>query len=234
MRAIVLAGGKGVRLKPYTTTLPKPLMPLGDEMPILEVVIKQLKKNGFKHITIAVNHLSNIIMAFFGNGEKWGVKIDYSLEEEPLGTIGPVTLIDDLPDDFLLMNGDLLTDINYREFFEYHQKNKNDVTVASYKRKQNIDFGIIEANADNEIIGFAEKPDYDFGVSMGIYIIKRKVIEKLPKGKPYGFDNLMLDGIASDMKMQVMPFQGYWLDIGRPDDYEQANKDFSGMKDKLL
>lgn len=234
MRAIILAGGKGVRLKPYTAVLPKPLVPIGDEMPILEIVIRQLKKYGFDHITITVNHLSHIIMAFFGNGERWGVSIDYSLEEIPLGTIGPLSLISDLPENFLLMNGDLFTDLDYSSLFHVHLENKNELTVAAYTRKQKIDFGVLESNQNNNVTGFTEKPEYIFNVSMGIYILNKSVFNYIPKGKPYGFDNLMIDGIAKGLKIQTYPYSGYWLDIGRPDDYEQANKDFANMRSKIL
>ena len=136
MRAIILAGGKGIRLRPYTVLFPKPLVPINEELPILEIVIVQLKKNGFDHITIAVNYLANLIMAYFGNGDKWDVKIDYSIEDTPLSTIGPLTLIKDLPKTFLVMNGDILTDINYRDLMQNHAENKFDVSVASHVRKQ--------------------------------------------------------------------------------------------------
>ena len=149
MRAVILAGGKGVRLKPYTSIFPKPLVPIGGELPILEIVIKQLKSNDFDHITIAVNHLANLIMAFFEDGAKWGVKIDYSIEEKPLSTIGPLTLINVLPDKFLVMNGDILTDLSFRTLMQCHVDNQYDITVASYVRRQQIDFGVREKDKYN-------------------------------------------------------------------------------------
>lgn len=234
MRAILLAGGKGVRLRPYTTTLPKPLVPIGDEMPILEVVIRQLRGHGFTHITIAVNHLANLIMAFFGDGTQWGVKIDYSLENKPLSTIGPLTLIPDLPENFLIMNGDLLTDLPFDEFLKNHIRSGGKITVASYVREQKIDFGVLDSDDSGKIIGFREKPAYTFNVSMGVYALHRSVIEALPQGEPYGFDNLMIDGIAQNKDMRVYPFTGYWLDIGRPDDYERANEEFPELKKRLF
>ena len=234
MRAIILAGGKGVRLRPYTVILPKPLVPINGELPILEIVIIQLKKSGFNHITIAVNYLANLIMAYFGNGDKWNVKIDYSIEDTPLSTIGPLTLIRDLPKTFLVMNGDILTNINYKILMNNHTENKYDVTVATCVRKQKIDFGVLETNKDNLIIGFEEKPEYSFLVSMGIYVINRTVIEKLKPGENYGFDDLMHQGVLNHNKFFTYHFDGYWLDIGRPDDYSQANEDFVKMRDKLL
>lgn len=233
MRAIILAGGKGTRLKPYTVTIPKPLVPIGGEMPILEIIIRQLAKAGFNHITLAVNHLANLIMAFFGDGSSWNIKIDYSLEETPLSTIGPLTLIDDLPDNFLVMNGDILCNLDYREFYNYHVQSDNDVTVSTFKRESKIDFGVLQYNDDNFIHSFIEKPTYHFDVSMGIYCINRRIIEKLPKGQPYGFDKLMLDGIKNKSKILAKPFDGYWLDIGRPEDYENANENYDKIKIKL-
>lgn len=233
MRAVILAGGKGTRLKPYTITLPKPLVPVGDEMPILEIIIRQLSKFGFDHITIAVNHMANLIMAFFGDGSRWGVKIDYSVEESMLSTIGPLTLISDLPDDFLVMNGDILCDLNYPDFYDYHLASGNDVTVGVYQRSSKINFGVLSYDEDRNITNFVEKPVYHFNVSMGVYCLNRRVIEHLPKGKPYGFDNLMIDGIKNKNSIGVMPFNGYWLDLGRPEDFDTANENYDELKARL-
>lgn len=233
MRAIILAGGKGTRLKPYTVTIPKPLVPIGGEMPILEIIIRQLAKAGFDHVTLAVNHLANLIMAFFGDGSSWGIKVDYSLEQSPLSTIGPLTLINNLPENFLVMNGDILCDLDYLDFYSYHVQADNDVTVSTFKRESKIDFGVLQYHPDHRIHSFIEKPTYHFDVSMGIYCLNRRVIEKLTKAKPYGFDNLMLDGIINESKILVRPFNGYWLDIGRPEDYENANENYNQIKIQL-
>lgn len=233
MRAIILAGGKGTRLRPYTTLIPKPLVPLGGKYSILEIIIMQLAKNGFNHITLAVNHLSNLIMAYFGDGSRLGVKIDYSLEEGELSTIGPLTLIEDLPENFLVMNGDILCDLNYKAFFEKHVSEHNQISVSSYRREVKIDFGVLRYDANGHLNEFQEKPQYDFDVSMGIYCINRKVIEALPKASKYGFDNLMVDGLASKKRINIIPFSGYWLDIGRPDDYQYADEHFDQLIAKL-
>lgn len=233
MRAVILAGGKGTRLKPYTVTLPKPLVPIGGEMPILEIIIIQLANAGFHHITLAVNHLANLIMAFFGDGSRWNVKIDYSLEEKPLSTIAPLTLIPDLPENFLVMNGDILCNLDYKELYNYHVQADNDVTVSTYKREAKIDFGVLTYNEHNQIVSFSEKPTYHFDVSMGVYCLNRRIIEKLKVDEPYGFDNLMIDGIANKDKIGVKPFAGYWLDIGRPEDYDNANENYEELKQKL-
>lgn len=233
MRAVILAGGKGTRLKPYTTFIPKPLVPVGGEMPILEVVLRQLSQAGFNHVTLAVNHLSNLIMAYFGDGSQWGLKIDYSLENKPLSTIGPLTLIRDLPENFLVMNGDILCNLDYRDFYEYHLASANDVTVAVYKRDTKIDFGVLKYGVANRITEFIEKPTYHFDVSMGIYCISRATIAQLPHGEFYGFDNLMIDGIVKGQKLVAKPFDGFWLDIGRPDDYDYANENYAELKKEL-
>lgn len=233
MRAIILAGGKGTRLRPYTTLIPKPLVPLGGKYSILEIIIMQLVDSGFTHITLAVNHLSQLIMAYFGDGERLGVKIDYSLEEGELSTIGPLTLIEDLPEDFLVMNGDILCDLNYKTFFDAHVKAKSKISVSAFRREVKIDFGVLHYDEQGRLTEFQEKPEYDFDVSMGIYCINRAVIEALPRGKKYGFDNLMLDGIEKKQSIDIRPFSGYWLDIGRPDDYEYADENFAELSAKL-
>jgi NDP-sugar pyrophosphorylase family protein len=232
-RAIILAGGKGTRLRPYTVVLPKPLMPIG-EYPILEVVIRQLIINGFDHITLAVNHQAELIKAFFGDGSKWNIKIDYSLEEQPLGTMGPLKLIKDLPDNFLVMNGDILTDLNFSDFYDNHAINNNLFTISSFTREQKIDYGVLEIDQSNVLTGFIEKPLKSFEVSMGIYMVSSKILEYIPEKAAYGFDNLMLSILEDKKNVSVKNFNGYWLDIGRPDDYMQAIEEFSEMKSRFI
>jgi NDP-sugar pyrophosphorylase family protein len=233
MRAIILAGGKGTRLRPYTTLVPKPLVPLGGKYSILEIVISQLRSAGFNHITLAVNHLAQLIKAYFGDGSRLGVHLTYSVEESELSTIGPLTLIEDLPENFLVMNGDILCNLDYGAFYKKHVESMRRVSVSSYRRDVKVDFGVIEYNKSGSLTSFREKPEYKIDVSMGIYCINRSVIEALPKGVRYGFDNLMLDGIAKGEAITICPFDGYWLDIGRPDDYEYANEHFDELTIKL-
>lgn len=228
-----MAGGKGTRLRPYTTLIPKPLVPIGGKFSILEIVLMQLSKSGFTHVTLAVNHLSRLIMSYFGDGSRLGLKINYSLEEQELSTIGPLTLIDDLPETFLVMNGDILCDLDYRAFFESHIKNGVEVSVASFNRQVKIDFGVLRYDDKGHLTEFQEKPSYDFSVSMGIYCINRTAIERLERGKLYGFDTLMLDAIRNQQKVKIEPFNGYWLDIGRPEDYEYADMHFNELAAKL-
>jgi NDP-sugar pyrophosphorylase family protein len=233
MRAIILAGGKGTRLRPYTTLIPKPLVPLGGKYSILEIILLQLSKAGFTHITLAVNHFSQLIMAYFGDGARFGLRIDYSVEESELSTIGPLTLISDLPEDFLVMNGDILCDLDYGKFFDLHVESGSKVSVSAYRRQVKIDFGVLKFGDAGNLTAFEEKPTYDFDVSMGIYCINKAVIDALPKGKPYGFDHLMTDGLASNAPIRIRPFSGYWLDIGRPDDYQYADENFAKGSAKL-
>lgn len=233
MRAVILAGGKGTRLRPYTTLIPKPLVPLGGKYSILEIIILQLRDSGFTRITLAVNHLSHLIMAYFGDGSRYGIHIDYSLEEGELSTIGPLTLIDDLPETFLVMNGDILCDLNYREFFENHVSDGAEISVSAFRRHVKIDFGVLRYDTSGRLEAFEEKPEYDFDVSMGIYCINRSAIQALSRGQKYGFDNLMIDSLASDRRVNIRPFDGYWLDIGRPDDYEYADANFEDLAGRL-
>ena len=225
MHAVILAGGKGTRLRPYTNNIPKPLVPLGDK-PILEILFGRLKELGVDSATLCVNHLAHLIKDFCGDGSRFGIEIDYSMEDKPLSTVAPIKLIDDLPDNFFVMNGDLLTDIDFRELMDYHLENEAKLTVAAYQRTTKIDFGVIEMDeATNTATGFREKPEYHFNVSMGVYCFKKEVLDLVPEDTPFGFDNLMYKMLETNDPVKLYPYSGYWLDIGRPDDYERAQVD---------
>lgn len=229
-RAVILAGGKGTRLKPYTISLPKPLVPVGD-MPILEIIIRKLTKQGFNHITITVNHMADIIRAFCGDGSKWGTHIDYSLEDKPLSTMGPLKLIKDLPDNFLVMNGDILTDLDFKTFYDEHVAEQNIFTVSAYSRNQKVDYGVLEIDSNNKLVNFVEKPINQYKVSMGVYMANKKILDFIPENQLYGFDHLMLDLIKNRKPATIKIHSGYWLDIGRPDDYEKACNDYEKVTD---
>lgn len=226
--AVILAGGKGTRLRPYTVALPKPLVPVGDK-PILEIIIRRLEKQGFERIIITVNHQADIIMAYFGNGSKWGVEIEYSLEHKPLGTMGPLHLLKNLPDNFLVMNGDVLTDLDYADFLQRHIETNKIFTISSYRRVQKNDYGVLEVNKD-ELIGFKEKPEMQFVVSMGVYAVSKDILSYIPEETYFGFDSLMLKLLQDNIKVGVQEHDGYWLDIGRPDDYQQAVEDIENKQ----
>ncbi|MBT2394890.1 nucleotidyltransferase family protein [Streptomyces sp. ISL-100] len=234
MHAVILAGGKGVRLLPYTTALPKPLVPIGDQHAILEIVLRQLAAAGFTSCTIAIGHLGHIIRAYVGNGSQWGLRVGYSTEDSPLGTMGPVlTMMDRLPEHFLVMNGDILTDLDFGDVVRQHQKSAAPLTVATYARKVSIDFGVLTTES-GRVVGFAEKPSMDYRVSMGVYGLSRDTLAAYTPGLPLGFDELVLDLLAAKTPPHAYDFDGYWLDIGRPDDYDRANAEFTTHRGELL
>ena len=233
LQAVILAGGRGRRLLPYTTVLPKPLMPVG-EYPILEVILRQLERAGFSDVVICTGHLHEIIRAYLAQSSHPGLAIRFTHEEEPLGTIGPLRLIGDLADTFLVMNGDILTDLSYRKLVEAHQEKKGIATIATYHRDVNVDFGVLEHDNGGRIRAFREKPTYSFDVSMGIYVFQKEILGYVPEGRAFGFDELMLAMIAGDAPVYSFPHHGYWLDIGRPDDYERSIAEFERYRDLFM
>ncbi|GGL84764.1 nucleoside-diphosphate-sugar pyrophosphorylase [Deinococcus aerolatus] len=236
MHAVILAGGKGTRLRPYTTCVPKPLVPIGDTYSILEIVLYQLRSHGFSSVTLAVGHMGHLIRAFVGDGSRYGLKVEYTDEETPLGTIGPVlNVLDDLPEQFLVMNGDVLTNLNYGAFLRGHIQSDRPVTVATYNREIKSEFGVLDLNeAGNQITGFREKPTVHFQVSMGVYAVSREALRGYTPGQVLGFDTLMLDLLAAGQCPGSDLFGGYWLDIGRPEDYDMANEQWQEMSAILL
>jgi NDP-sugar pyrophosphorylase family protein len=225
--AVVLAGGKGTRLRPYTTVLPKPLMPVGD-MPILEVVVRQLKAHGFARAILAVNHQAALIKSYFGDGRRWGIDLTYSLEPAPLGTIGPLhPIADQLPDSFLVMNGDLLTDLDFAAFLDGHRAAAELLTVAVCRRTQGIDYGVVEiAQGRQRAVGFREKPELHLWVSAGVYAMDRAILQHVPKGRRFGFDDLMTALLQRRVPIAVHRHGGRWHDIGRTEDLEAAVSSF--------
>jgi len=233
MKAVILAGGKGTRLAPYTTVLPKPLMPIGD-MPILEIVLRQMVRYGFKDITLAVGYLAELLMAYCGDGSKFGISVNYSREEHPLGTAGPIALVPNLDDTFLVMNGDLLTTLDYAEMYRYHKERKAIATLAAYQREVKIDLGVIDIDDDNWVKDYIEKPTYKYSVSTGVYIFEPQVLDFITPDQRLDLPELVLRLIDQRHPVNVYRFDGYWLDIGRHDDYEKANDQFSANRDAFL
>jgi NDP-sugar pyrophosphorylase family protein len=230
---VIQAGGKGTRLYPYTAVLPKPLMPVG-EMPVLEIVVRQLVHYGFDHLYVTTGHLAHLIEAFFGDGSSWDASITYVREDSPLGTIGPIRKIPRPAEPFIVMNGDLLTDINFRALYQHHLASDTLLTVAVYQGTVPVSLGVVEYNDDRRIVGFREKPSLSFWASMGIYIFSPELWDSIPQHTYYGFDRLMEDMLAHGMVATVFPWDGLWLDIGRPEDYERATEEFETHKDLLL
>jgi NDP-mannose synthase len=233
MKGIVLAGGKGARLAPYTKILPKPLMPIGD-MPILEVILLQMKYSGINDIVLTVGHLSQLLHAFFNSGERLGLNISYSYEEKPLGTAGPLSLIKDLNETFLVINGDVLTTLDLSELTEYHKINNAILTIASHQRQEKIDLGVIHFDGSNQVIQYEEKPTLNFMVSMGIYIFEPEVMKYIQPDEYLDFPDLVRKLIMAGEKVVGYPFNGYWQDLGRPADYERASIDFETMRSQFL
>ena len=230
--AVIMAGGKGTRLKPYTMVIPKPLVPVG-QYPIMEIVIRQLAKGGFDRIIIAVNHQAELIETYFGDGSKYGLSIEYSLETKPLSTMGPLRLMKDLPDDFLVMNSDILTDLDFASFLEEHKNSGRIFTISSYKRVQNVEYGVLHEK-NGILTDFTEKPKLNYLVSMGIYAASSRVLEYIPPNTFFGFDNLMTKLLESKESVGIRLHAGYWLDIGRPDDYQLATDEFENRKEFFL
>lgn len=233
MKAVVLAGGKGTRLAPYTKVIPKPLMPIGD-MPILEVLIHQMRRAGVDDITLTVGHLAELLRAFFQDGERLGTHIHYSYEEKPLGTAGPLKRIPNLKETFLVLNGDILTDLDFGALVDFHRRSKALVSIAAYKREVKIDLGVLQLGPNPFINGYIEKPVYNFQVSMGIYVFEPQALEYIPADTCFDFPELILRLLENGQPVAAFPFNGYWQDLGRPDDYEQAIQDFEALRSHFL
>jgi NDP-sugar pyrophosphorylase family protein len=233
MKAVVLAGGRGSRLAPYTKILPKPLMPISD-MPILEVILHQLKAAGIDDVVLTVGHLSGLLHAFFRDGSQLGINITYSYEECPLGTAGPIALVNGLDETFLVTNGDVLTTLDLRDLIRFHREQKAVVTIAAHCRQSKIDLGVIQKDGDCRITGYIEKPVYDFLVSMGIYVFEPAVLSWIAPAQYLDFPNLIKKLLDAGEKIVAYQFDGYWEDLGRPDDYERASQDFEKMRSQFL
>jgi NDP-sugar pyrophosphorylase family protein len=234
MHAVVLAGGMGTRLGPLTASLPKPLVPIDDAGPVLGIVLHQLAHHGFERVTLAIGYLGEMIQAVVGDGERFGLEVDYAVEAAPLSTIGPVVqILDRLPEHFLVLNGDILTDLDHADLLTSHVASGAPLTIGTYRRVVDVDYGVLEIRGE-DVIGFREKPQLDYVVSMGIYGLSRTTLAGYPAGRPFGFDELVLDLLRQGRRPHSYPFEGYWLDIGRPEDYARANADFSRLRASLL
>lgn len=232
MKTILLAGGKGTRLYPYTVALPKPLVPI-DDLPIIEILLRQLRHYGARDVTVSIGHLAEILTAFIGNGSKFGLNIDYVRESFPLGTVGPIKLVSDLPDHFLLMNGDVLTDLDYSKFFEEHLRSGAEVSIACYRKTVAIDLGVIKSK-EKVVIDYIEKPNMPYEVSMGVYAISKSTLDLVPENSYFDFPMLIKALLAASRPVHTYPFEGIWLDIGRPTDYEEAQKTFQSLRTRIL
>jgi NDP-sugar pyrophosphorylase family protein len=234
LRAIILAGGKGVRLRPFTVNFPKPLVPLGDE-PVVEVLIQRLLQFGITDITLSLGHLAELIKAYFHYRTQLTnrCQIRYVKEDEPTGTAGSLALVSGLADTFLVMNGDLLTDLNFHELVAFHRQKKAALTVATQQRKVKIDLGVLEFDSDFRVHSYHEKPETTYDVSMGIYVYEPRVLPFIEKGQYLDFPDLVLKLISAGERVSAFPTDCLWLDIGRPDDYAKAQEMLANDTDEF-
>lgn len=233
INAVVLAGGKGRRLAPYTQIIPKPLMPIGDK-PILEILLRQMKRAGIHEVTLTVGYLADLLRLFFQDGKRLGMKINYVQEKKPLGTSGPLSNVEGLKDTFLVTNGDVLTTLDFAELIAYHREQGGIATIACHKRKVDINLGVVEIDNEQHVSGYREKPSIDYLVSMGVYVFEPRILQYIPKDEYLDFPDLVLKLVSAGEKVSGYVFKGYWEDLGRPDDYERASAHFDQMRDQFL
>jgi NDP-sugar pyrophosphorylase family protein len=233
-RAVVLAGGRGTRLAPYTTVFPKPLVPIGG-MPILEIVLRQLRWYGVREVILSVGYLSQLIEAYFATrGPIPGLTITYLRESQPLGTAGALALLGNVDDNLLVVNGDILTTLDFGKMIEFHLSNKPAITIASYRKAVKIDLGVLNVDPSSSIVGYDEKPVLHYLCSMGIYMYSRRALESIAVGEPLDFPSLVLRMLGQGETALAYQSDCYWLDIGRHDDYERAMEEFSRMRGAFL
>lgn len=228
MKTVILAGGKGTRLAPYTTVFPKPLVPIG-ERPILEIIIRQLVNQGLCDILLSVGHLGELIEAYFHNGRRGipGLQLSYFREQQPLGTAGPLAMISGLDETFLVMNGDVLTTLDLQNLIRSHQQQRAALTIAVQQKEIRIDLGVLEVDHNGNLTAYDEKPLYHFDVSMGIYVYEPRVLDYIPRGQHLDFPDLVKRLLENGERVSAYRSKDYWLDIGRREDYELAQKEFS-------
>jgi len=222
MQAVILSGGLGTRLRPFTEVIPKPLLPIGEKA-VLEIQIEHLKANGFEHIFLATNYKSDYIENFFGNGDKYGVKLTISKEDKPLGTAGPVKLLQNQLNDepFLVMNGDILTLLPYSKLYAFACTKETLLTIGTKDIYTPFQFGNIHTEGDF-VTGIEEKPNIKTTILAGIYIFKPEILDLIPDNTMYNMDKLIIDMLVKGLPISHYPIKEYWLDIGQVNDYEKA------------
>lgn len=233
VKSVILAGGKGTRLRPLTAVFPKPLVPLGNK-PVLEILLRRLASSGLKDVTICTGYLAELIQAVCGDGGKFGLNIHYVGEEHPLGTAGPLALIPNLTDPFIAMNGDLLTTLDFRAMINFHRQARADLTIGVFPREVKVDFGVIDFGAEGQFSGYREKPTFQFEVSMGVNVIGLSAMKHIGLGERLDMPELVLRVHQHGGRVQCYRQPCRWLDIGRMDDYAQAQEEFDGNKKAFL
>lgn len=233
MMAVILAGGKGTRLHPYSISIPKPLMPIGDA-PIVEILLQQLAAAGFDRIVVSIGHLAHLFSAVLGSGERFGLRLDYVNEDTPLGTAGALRLIEQVEETFLVMNGDVLTTLDFGELFRFHAQKNALATIAVHRRSVTIDYGVVEMSPDGLLARFVEKPTIPYKVSMGVNMLSRRAIDFIPKAVRFDMPQLMEALRNAGNPVACYETECYWMDIGRFDDYQQASADFDAGAERFL
>ena len=233
MQAVILAGGLGSRLRPYTMHIPKPLLPLGDK-PVIEIVVRQLAASGIDDVIITTGFLAHLVEAYVGNGEQFGTNVRYVREESPLGTAGPLREVSDLEEHFLVLNGDLLTTFNFGGLLDDHARSGADLTVAATRRTVHIDYGVVVTNTAGDLERYDEKPTLDYHVSMGIYGVSLSALKHMPPTGRFDMPELVRAIVAAGGRVCTAKTDVYWQDIGRFDDYQTASADFVTTPDRFL
>lgn len=233
MKAVILCGGLGTRLLPYTTVLPKPLVPVGDR-PILDILVRQLRHHGFDELHFAVGHLAELLMAYFGDGERFGARIRYSREAAPLGTAGPIGLVPGLDEPFLVVNGDILTTLDFANLMAEHRASGAAASLATFRRSVHVDLGVVEFDEQHHLVEYVEKPTHHYWVSGGAYAFDPRVLPLLPEGERMDLPDLVRTLVARGEVVRCHVHEGYWLDMGRPEDHQRATEDFLAHRDEFL
>ncbi|MGH7786846.1 MAG: nucleotidyltransferase family protein [Candidatus Binatia bacterium] len=232
--AVVLAGGRGTRLAPYTFSIPKPLVRLG-EVPIIEILLQQLASSGVRRVHVALGHLADLIEAHLGQTARPSpLELRYSREDTPLGTAGPLRLIRDLSDPFLLLNGDVLTTLSFRALLDEHLRRGCLATVAITRREAELRYGVVELGPDARIVGYREKPLTPVHVAMGIGVFQRRIVDRIPAGGKFDVPDLLQTLIAAGEPIAAYQSSDYWMDIGCAGDFEVAQRDFTADPDRFL
>lgn len=230
--AVILAGGKGTRLRPFTYVLPKPLLPIA-ERPILDVVLSCLARDSCRRVTIATGHLGHMIELFCGDGSQWELEIDYFREDHPLGTVGALAQFELPQTPFVVMNGDVLCDVSFERLVQAHSASGAELTINTFNRTVRDELGILERDADGHVVAYHEKPEHSYLVSTGIYVVSPSAVDLIPRGEYMDFPDLVKAMIAADRRVHSHVHDGYWLDLGRPDDFAMANEKFDEIRPLL-
>jgi len=227
MKVVILAGGKGTRLAPYTTVFPKALVPVAD-LPIVEILIRQLAFYGMTDVVLSVGHLGELIRAYFSGNHRLPpeVSVSYVTEAKPLGTAGSLTLVEGLEDTFLVANGDVLTTLDFGRLVEYHRQRSAAMTVAMHQKEVRTDLGVMEVDSASRVTGYREKPVLTYRVSMGVYVYEPRVLRLIPAGEYLDFPDLVHRLLDAGELVHAYPSNDFWLDIGRPEDYARATEEF--------